>query len=63
MDMHPPILDILQGVNDRGEFQYVGWGDKDLWTKEIERAVPGYLQLETERRAEEFILEQLAELE
>jgi hypothetical protein len=59
--MDLPILDILQGVKDRGE--YAGWGDKEMWTKEIERAAPGYLQLEAEGRAGEFRLEGLAELE
>ncbi|KAJ0422731.1 hypothetical protein BJY00DRAFT_310745 [Aspergillus carlsbadensis] len=63
LDMDPPILDILQGVKDRGEFQYVGWGNREMWAREIERATPGYLQLEVEGMAGEFRLEGLAELE
>ncbi|CEL00768.1 hypothetical protein ASPCAL00364 [Aspergillus calidoustus] len=62
MDMDLPILDILQGVKDSGKFQYAGWGDKELLAREIERAAPGYLELEAEGRAGEFELERLAEI-
>ncbi|KAJ0418494.1 hypothetical protein BJY00DRAFT_287576 [Aspergillus carlsbadensis] len=61
--MDLPILDIIQGVKDRGEFQYAGWGDREMWAREIERAASGYLQLEAEGRAGEFELLNLAELE
>jgi hypothetical protein len=62
MDMDLPILDILQGVKDSSKFQYVGWGDKELWAREIERAATGYLELQAEGRAAEFELERLAEI-
>lgn len=63
MDLDLPILDLLQTVKDRGEFQYTDWGSREMWAREIERAAPGYLQLEGEGKEGEFALESLAELE
>lgn len=63
MDLDLPILDILQTVKDRGEFQYTAWGDREAWAREIERAAPGYLKLESNGREGEFELNGLAELD
>ncbi|GAB1214206.1 hypothetical protein ATERTT37_003366 [Aspergillus terreus] len=63
MDLDLPILDLLQTVKDRGESQYTDWGSREMWASEIERAAPGYLQLEGEGKEGEFALESLAELE
>ncbi|KAL4903189.1 hypothetical protein BDW74DRAFT_180056 [Aspergillus multicolor] len=63
LNLDLPILDILQGVKDRGEFQYAGWGSRELWATEIERAAPGFMKLESEGREGGFELEGLAELE
>lgn len=63
MDLDIPILDILQTVKDRCEFQYSAYGDREIWAREIERAAPGYLQFESNGREREFELKGLAELE
>lgn len=41
-----PIIDILEGVKERGEFLFGFDGDREGWTEDIEIYAPGYLEME-----------------
>ncbi|KAJ5117263.1 hypothetical protein N7448_004201 [Penicillium atrosanguineum] len=62
LDMNCKILDILEGIEGRGEFRVAGWGNRETWARDIERCAPGYLELEANGREVEFELESLQEL-
>lgn len=56
------ILDILEGIEGRGEFRVAGWGNRETWARDIERCAPGYLELEASGREVEFEFESLQTL-
>lgn len=62
LDMNLPILDILDTTNNRGEFRFANWGNRESWSRSIEQYAPGYLELEARGQAVEFNLANLQEL-
>lgn len=62
LDMTLKILDILEGIEERGEFRVAGWGNRETWARDVERCAPGYLELEASGREVEFDMESLQKL-
>ncbi|RAO67698.1 uncharacterized protein BHQ10_003710 [Talaromyces amestolkiae] len=59
LDMTLPVIDILEGAKLRGEFLQHFDGARDVWTEDIERYAPGYLQMEAEGNEADYDHERL----
>jgi hypothetical protein len=59
LNMDMPLLDLLEETEKRRQFDFADWGSRELWTREIERNAPGYLELEAKGRESDFNLESL----
>lgn len=49
-----PMVDILEGSNERKEFISGFDGAWDVWGKDIETYAPGYLKMEEEDREADY---------
>ncbi|RAH81507.1 hypothetical protein BO86DRAFT_313592 [Aspergillus japonicus CBS 114.51] len=62
IDLHPPLLEIMAKLSQRGDLQSFNDYTPGEWAEEFERFAPGYLQYEQQGRVDEYSWDHLVDV-
>ncbi|KAL4924815.1 uncharacterized protein BDV17DRAFT_273614 [Aspergillus undulatus] len=59
--MVPEVTEILQAVKEHGEFISGFDGATDVWSEDIEKYAPGYLEMEAQATEADYDMNRMAD--